>query len=91
MLAHLDDLAAAGVSSVKIEGRVKKAFYVATVVNAYRHVLDGEPASLWEHELEIISHMGMLSRLPTTTFMYNFAIGWGKWFPRRQPNRANGA
>ena len=36
MLAHLDDLAAAGVSSVKIEGRVKKAFYVATVVNAYR-------------------------------------------------------
>ena len=29
--------------------------------------------------------MGMLSRLPTTTFMYNFAIGWGKWFPRRQP------
>ena len=56
MLAHLDDLAAAGVSSVKIEGRVKKAFYVATVVNAYRHVLDGEPASLWEHELEIISH-----------------------------------
>lgn len=56
MLAHLDDLAAAGVSSVKIEGRVKKAFYVATVVNAYRHVLDGEPSSLWEHELEIISH-----------------------------------
>ena len=56
MLAHLGDLAQAGVSSVKIEGRVKKAFYVATVVNAYRHVLDGEPASQWEHELEIISH-----------------------------------
>ena len=56
MLAHLDELAAAGVSSVKIEGRVKKAFYVATVVNAYRHVLDGEPAERWEHELEIISH-----------------------------------
>ena len=56
MLAHLDELSAAGVSSVKIEGRVKKAFYVATVVNAYRHVLDGEPAERWEHELEIISH-----------------------------------
>ena len=56
MLAHLDELAEAGVTSVKIEGRVKKAFYVATVVNAYRHVLDGEPAALWEHELEIISH-----------------------------------
>ena len=56
MLAYLDELACAGVSSVKIEGRVKKAFYVATVVNAYRHVLDGEPAQAWEHELEIISH-----------------------------------
>lgn len=56
MLAHLRDLAQAGVTSVKIEGRVKKAFYVATVVNAYRHVLDGESAEKWESELEIISH-----------------------------------
>ncbi len=56
MLAHLDALAAAGVDSIKIEGRVKKAFYVATVVNAYRHVLDGEPAEHWASELEKISH-----------------------------------
>ena len=46
MLAHLDDLRAAGVDSLKIEGRNKKAFYVATVVNAYRQVLDGaDPAA----------------------------------------------
>ncbi|MGN0301920.1 MAG: U32 family peptidase [Anaerotardibacter sp.] len=56
MLAHLDDLIEAGVDSIKIEGRVKKAFYVATVVNAYRHVLDGEPAEKWQGELETISH-----------------------------------
>ncbi|MDO4854559.1 MAG: peptidase U32 family protein [Coriobacteriia bacterium] len=56
MLAHLDALAAAGVDSIKIEGRVKKAFYVATVVNAYRHVLDGDPAERWASELEKISH-----------------------------------
>lgn len=42
MLEHLDELKAAGLSSIKIEGRNKKALYVATVVNAYRHVLDGE-------------------------------------------------
>ena len=41
MIAHLDDLAAAGVDSLKIEGRNKKAFYVATAVHAYRSVLDG--------------------------------------------------
>lgn len=56
MLAHLDDLRAAGVDSIKIEGRAKKAFYVATVVNAYRHVLDGEDPSLWLPELEVVSH-----------------------------------
>lgn len=56
MLAHIDELRAAGVDSIKIEGRVKKAFYVATVVNAYRHVLDGEPAQEWQAELETISH-----------------------------------
>lgn len=56
MLEHLDELAAAGVDSIKIEGRNKKAFYVASVVNAYRHVLDGEPASEWMGELELVSH-----------------------------------
>ena len=56
MLAHLRELEAAGVSSIKIEGRNKKAFYVASVVSAYRRVLDGEP---WENvavELEDVSH-----------------------------------
>ena len=56
MLAYIEELRRAGVDSIKIEGRVKKAFYVATVVNAYRHVLDGEDASLWQQELETISH-----------------------------------
>ena len=56
MLAHLDALAAAGVDSIKIEGRNKKAFFVASVVNAYRHVLDGEPTDAWASELEDVSH-----------------------------------
>lgn len=56
MLAHLDALAQAGVDSIKIEGRNKKAFFVASVVNAYRHVLDGEPVEAWASELEDVSH-----------------------------------
>lgn len=56
MLAHVSELAAAGVNSLKIEGRNKKAFYVAAVVNAYRRVLDGaDPASV-APELEAVSH-----------------------------------
>lgn len=56
MLAHLDALRAAGVDSIKIEGRNKKAFYVASVVNAYRQVLDGVPAADFAPELEAVSH-----------------------------------
>ena len=56
MLEHLDALAAAGVDSVKIEGRNKKAFYVATVVNAYRAVLDGADPAIWRAELDTVSH-----------------------------------
>lgn len=40
MIEHLRELADAGVDSIKIEGRNKKAFYVATVVGAYRRALD---------------------------------------------------
>ncbi len=56
MLEHLDELARAGVASIKIEGRNKGAYYVAAVVNAYRHVLDGEDPASWLGELEATSH-----------------------------------
>lgn len=56
MLAHLSDLACAGVDSIKIEGRNKKAFYVASVVGAYRRVLDGEPPEAVADELLAVSH-----------------------------------
>lgn len=56
MIDHLDDLAGAGVDSIKLEGRNKKAFYVATVVHAYRAVLDGaDPLSVHD-DLLAISH-----------------------------------
>ena len=40
MIEHLDKLANAGVTSFKIEGRMKTAYYVANVVNAYRRAID---------------------------------------------------
>ncbi|MBR3750625.1 MAG: U32 family peptidase C-terminal domain-containing protein [Clostridia bacterium] len=40
MIEHLDKLSAAGVSSFKIEGRMKTAYYAATVTNAYRRAID---------------------------------------------------
>jgi len=40
MIEHIPELAEAGLSSLKIEGRMKSVFYVATVVRAYRQAID---------------------------------------------------
>jgi len=40
MIEHLDKMAKAGVTSFKIEGRMKTAYYVAVVTNAYRKAMD---------------------------------------------------
>lgn len=40
MLEYLDKMVDAGVTSFKIEGRVKTEYYVASVVNCYRKALD---------------------------------------------------
>ena len=40
MIEHIPELVKAGVSSFKIEGRAKSAYYTAAVTNAYRLALD---------------------------------------------------
>ncbi|MBQ2284303.1 MAG: U32 family peptidase, partial [Clostridia bacterium] len=40
MIEHIDKLIESGLSSFKIEGRVKSEFYVSTVVKAYRQAID---------------------------------------------------
>ncbi len=56
-IEFLDKLTEAGIDSFKIEGRMKTEYYVAHVVNAYRHGIDGDvPLELLEKELDAISH-----------------------------------
>lgn len=40
MISYLDKMYDAGISSLKIEGRMKSEYYVATVINAYRRAID---------------------------------------------------
>ena len=40
MIEHIPDLIAAGIDSLKVEGRMKTALYVATVARTYRKALD---------------------------------------------------
>lgn len=64
MINHLDKMAKAGVTSFKIEGRMKSPYYVATVVNMYRRALNilendiesFKPNNLYVEELCKSSH-----------------------------------
>ncbi len=57
MIDHLDHLRSAGVDSVKIEGRMKSLYYVATVTRAYRKALDkAKDWPLYREELFRVSH-----------------------------------
>lgn len=50
MLSYVPELADAGVLSLKIEGRMKSEYYLATIVNAYRRALD----SYYQGEFESV-------------------------------------
>ena len=72
MIDHLDDLLDVGLSSLKIEGRAKSAYYAAIVTGAYRHCLDdaaaGRPIDpVWRDEVEHVSH-----RPYATGFYYGY-------------------
>lgn len=61
MIDHLPELLAAGITTMKIEGRMKSAYYCAAVTNAYRNALDaalaGKPLDpVWLEEVNKVSH-----------------------------------
>ena len=72
MIDHLEDLCDAGLSSLKIEGRAKSAYYAAIVTGAYRHCLDDvcagrEVDPVWRAEVDHVSH-----RPYSTGFYYGY-------------------
>jgi putative protease len=73
MIDHLSELKEAGVDSLKIEGRMKSLYYVATVTRAYRKAIDviehggdAKDALLYKEELDSVSH-----REYSTGFFFN--------------------
>ena len=68
-IGFLGELVKAGVTSFKIEGRMKTAYYVASVTDAYRRALDSasiDPEGYhclpeWEEELSLCSNRGFTS------------------------------
>lgn len=71
LINHISDLVDAGITSLKIEGRMKSNYYVATVTNAYRRAIDDyynskTPSFDYIEELQKTSN-----RAFTTGFYYN--------------------
>lgn len=63
LLCHIPEIAECGIVSLKVEGRMKSEFYVATVANAYRHAIDEylstgkiEHIDEYNAELEAVAH-----------------------------------
>ncbi|MDR2266656.1 MAG: U32 family peptidase [Christensenellaceae bacterium] len=82
LLSEIPYIAEAKIQSIKIEGRMKSEFYLATVINAYRRALDeysqiGYIANLtqYEDELLTINHRGytkgFFAGSPTETILYD--------------------
>jgi len=69
LIEYLPEILAAGVTSVKIEGRMKSSYYVAVVTRTYRQALDAwirqkekyRCHPQWLEELQTISHRGYTS------------------------------
>jgi putative protease len=69
MAGHLADLVAAGVTSFKIEGRMKSAWYAAATTKAYRRALDRAAAGL-PPDPSVVSDLQKLSHRGSTTGFY---------------------
>ena len=74
MIEHVDDLIKAGIASLKIEGRVKSDYYLATTIRSYRMAIDAyyeDPSNYkfdpyYLEEIKKVSHRDF-----TTGFYYN--------------------
>ena len=71
-IEHIPELINSGISSLKIEGRVKTAFYVATVVGAYRREIDRyfEDPENYVFNPEELEELCKVSHRPYTTGFY---------------------
>ncbi len=72
LMNEIPELVNSGVSSFKIEGRLKTEYYLATVINAYRNVIDDYMAN--PEKFDSSKYMKELEKTKTrglTTFYYN--------------------
>ena len=75
MIEHIPELLDAGIDSLKIEGRMKTALYVATVARTYRRAIDDffESPELYRERLELYKEE--IGKCTTRDFTTGFYFG----------------
>ena len=75
MIEHIPELVGAGIASLKVEGRMKNALYVATVARVYRQAIDDyfeDPAIYEAHKAD---YMAEINKSSNRTFCTGFYFG----------------
>ena len=75
MIEHIPDLLRAGVDSLKIEGRMKTALYVASVARAYRQALDDCSRSEELYQSRIPEYQDAIRKCTYRRFTTGFYYG----------------
>ena len=75
MIEHIPDLIDAGIDSLKIEGRMKTALYVATVARTYRKALDDYAESPEKYEANMPWYLEQISNCTYRQFTTGFFYG----------------
>ena len=72
MIEHIPELVKSGITSFKLEGRVKTSYYLATVVKAYREEIDRyfENPDEYVFDKKQLSELCKVSHRPYTTGFY---------------------
>jgi putative protease len=74
MIEHIPELMEAGIDSLKIEGRMKSTFYVASVVKAYREAVDAYLSNPKEYKVNP-KWMGYLMKPSHREYSTGFYFG----------------
>ena len=75
MIEHIDDIMESGIDSLKIEGRMKTALYVATVARTYRKAIDDYLESPEKYRANMEWYQEQISNCTYRQFTTGFFYG----------------
>ena len=75
MIEHMDDVINSGIDSLKIEGRMKTALYVATVARTYRKAIDDYMESPEKYQANMPWYQEQISNCTYRQFTTGFFYG----------------